>query len=76
MLASAWLALAGLPVFFQPFPPAAGQTTVVAITHGMGWRRPCLRLRCPGHEWRAPAVAEDGQQARTAFRLLRLALGR
>jgi hypothetical protein len=57
MLAFAWLAVAGLPVFFQPLPQAHDQTAVAAIAHGLGWRRPCLRLRCPGDEWRRPPAA-------------------
>lgn len=58
MLASAWLALAGLPVFFQPLPQTADQASVVAVANGSaGLRRLCLRLRCPGYEWRRPSAA-------------------
>ena len=58
MLASMWLAVAGLPVFFQPFPQAADHTAAVALASGrIGWRSPCLSLRCPGHEWRRPSAA-------------------
>ena len=54
-----WLAVAGMPVFFQPFPQAADHTATIALASGrIGWRSPCLSLRCPGHEWRRPSAAE------------------
>lgn len=58
MPVSTWLALAGLPVFFQPFPQAADQAAVVAVASGrVGLHAPCLRLRCPGYEWQRPSTA-------------------
>ncbi len=58
MLAPFWLAVAGLPVFQQPFPDAPAQPAAVALAAGDVSRRlPCLRLRCTGSEWRAPVAA-------------------
>ncbi|MFT3897263.1 MAG: DUF481 domain-containing protein [Thermomonas sp.] len=57
MLVSTWLALAGLPVFFQPLPQSPDQTAVAAIASGVGLHAPCLRLRCPGYEWQRPSAA-------------------
>lgn len=58
MLATFWLAVAGLPVFQQPFPEAPEQPAAVAMAAGDVSRRlPCLQLRCAGSEWEPPAEA-------------------
>ena len=58
MLAPSWLAVAGLPVFQQPFPEAPAQPAAVALAAGEVSRRlPCLQLRCAGSEWQAPVAA-------------------
>lgn len=58
MLAPFWLAVAGLPVFQQPFPDVPAQPAAVALAAGEVSRRlPCLRLRCAGSEWNASAAA-------------------
>lgn len=74
MLASAWLALAGLPVFFQPLPQSVDRPATAAVASGVGLHAPCLRLRCPGYEWKRPsaatAIAYREQPAPTTAALL------
>ncbi|MCR6663227.1 MAG: DUF481 domain-containing protein [Luteimonas sp.] len=60
MLASWWLAVAGLPVFLQPLPEAPDRPAAVAIASGqVSLRQPCYSLVCPDAEWlsasRSPA---------------------
>jgi hypothetical protein len=58
MLASLWLAVAGLPVFHQPFAAVPDAPAAIALaSNEVTLRRPCLRLRCADSEWRPPAAA-------------------
>lgn len=54
MLAPLWLAVAGLPVFNQPFPDAPEQPAAIALAaNEVSLRRPCLQLDCRDGGWRA-----------------------
>src|SRR5690606_9487896 len=58
MLAPLWLAVAGLPVFHQPFASVPDTPAAVALaSNEVTLRRPCLRLRCEDSEWQPPAPA-------------------
>lgn len=58
MLASLWLAVAGLPVFQQPLAEAPQRPAAIALAAGdVSLRRPCLQLNCPAAEWQPPAPA-------------------
>lgn len=58
MFATAWLAIAGLPVFVQPLTAVPRQPATLAIASGEATlRSPCLQLRCAGAEWEPPAAA-------------------
>lgn len=52
MFAPIWLAVAGLPVFLQPFPAAPDAPAAIALIAGqVSLRRPCLALECPDAGW-------------------------
>ncbi len=52
MLASWWLAVAGLPVFLQPLPEVPDRPAAVAVASGqVSLRQPCYSLVCPDAEW-------------------------
>jgi hypothetical protein len=52
MLATWWLAVAGLPVFIQPLPEAPDRPAAVAVASGQVSRRlPCYSLVCADAEW-------------------------
>lgn len=52
MLAPLWLAVAGLPVFFQPFAAAPDTPAAIALIAGdVSLRRPCLALECRDAGW-------------------------
>lgn len=54
-VAAWWLAIAGLPVFQQPFPDAPGEPAAVAVAAGrVSLRLPCYALACADAEWMAP----------------------
>lgn len=58
MLAPLWLAVAGLPVFHQPFADLPDSPAAIALASDeVTLRRPCLRLRCADGEWRRPRPA-------------------
>lgn len=58
MLAPLWLAVAGLPVFHQPFAAVPDSPAAVALaSHEVTLQRPCLRLSCSASEWQPPAPA-------------------
>lgn len=75
MLASLWLAVAGLPVFQQPIAEAPQRPAAIALAAGdVSLRRPCLRLDCNTPEWVEPEAARtyayrdaDSQPARRAL---------
>lgn len=58
MLAPLWLAVAGLPVFHQPFAAVPDTPAALALaSNEVTLRRPCLRLLCADSEWRPPEAA-------------------
>lgn len=66
MLASWWLAVAGLPVFMHPLPEAPDRPAAVALAAGqVSLRQPCYRLVCADAEWMRPLArrAVDGTPA-------------
>jgi hypothetical protein len=57
MLASWWLAVAGLPVFLQPLAEAPGEPASVALAAGrVSLRQPCYSLVCADAEWKRPVA--------------------
>jgi hypothetical protein len=63
MLASWWLAVAGLPVFIQPLPEAPDRPAAVALASGqVSLRLPCYSLVCADAEWMRPLAVRASLQ--------------
>lgn len=68
-----WLAIAGLPVFQQPFPEAPGEPAALAIAAGhVSLRMPCYALACADAEWMSPTRYTSLSQPRVPGTLPRL----
>lgn len=75
MLTPLWLAVAGLPVFQLPVADVPDRPAAIALAAGdVSLRRPCLRLRCAGSEWQAPAAATTHAYAESGNGVVRTVL--
>ncbi|WP_101925288.1 MULTISPECIES: DUF481 domain-containing protein [Luteimonas] len=65
MFAGWWLAIAGLPIYTQPFPAAPEEAAIVAVaSRQVSMRRPCYALQCRDAEWQPVATRERIWQPR------------